>query len=93
MFRRQRPAPVEPVEPVAENEQEKQNPESTTVEEKTPSNDLPPVSFFRLFRFATKREILLNYLGIVCAIAAGSAQVRISNPLAYNLTNVPSSLS
>lgn len=73
MFRRKPPAPVE--EKPSE-EQQNGEPKSTTVEEKTPSNDPPPVSFFRLFRFATKGEILLNCLGIVCAIGAGSAQVR-----------------
>lgn len=100
MFRRNRPAPVDaPVDAGAEkNEQDNQNgeptsPKSTTIDEKTPSNVLPPVSSFRLFRFATKGEILLNCVGIVCAIAAGSAQVRICTVVAYALTNVVSSLS
>lgn len=90
MFRRKPSAPVEAVEG---NEQETKSPKSTTVEEKAPSNDPPPVSFFHLFRFATKGELLLNCVGIVCAIAAGSAQVRVCNILAYTLTNLVSSLS
>ena len=48
-------------------------------EKKPPSNDPPPVSFFRLFRFATKLEILANCIGVLCAIAAGAAQVRLSS--------------
>jgi len=84
MFRRKQPVAVE------ENVQEKQpsdEPKSTTVDEKVPSNDPPPVSFFRLFRFATKGEILLNCVGIVCAIAAGAAQVRICSILDDTLSN------
>ena len=85
MFRKKQPSPVEENQ---ENDQEKQNggPKSTTVEEKTPSNDPPPVSFFRLFRFATKSEIISNSVGVVCAIAAGAAQVRICSILVYLLT-------
>jgi len=84
MFRRKQPSPVEENQ---ENGQEKQNgePKSTTVES-TPSNDPPPVSFFRLFRFATKSETLSNSVGVVCAIAAGAAQVRIRSVLVYFLT-------
>jgi len=76
MFWRKQPSPVEENQ---ENGQEKHNgePMSMTVEEKTPSNDPPPVSFFRLFRFANKSKILSNSDGMVCAIAAGAAQIRI----------------
>jgi hypothetical protein len=68
-----------------EKEPEKHNgesPESTTVDEKTAASNDPPVSFFRLFRFATKLEISLNCIGILCAIAAGSAQVCLCSLLA-----------
>ncbi|KAJ2914131.1 hypothetical protein MD484_g6294, partial [Candolleomyces efflorescens] len=35
---------------------------------------LKPVSFFKLFRFATKFEIMINLVGLVAAAAAGAAQ-------------------
>lgn len=35
-----------------------------------------PVKFTELFRYATKFELFLNAFGIVCAVAAGGAQVR-----------------
>lgn len=92
MFWKKKPLPVE------ENGEETKNtdePKSTTVEEKPPSNDPPPVSFFRLFRFATTWEILANCLGVVCAIAAGAAQVRISSlpPRTWSHQKLFSSLS
>ncbi|KAF7369875.1 hypothetical protein MSAN_00616700 [Mycena sanguinolenta] len=34
---------------------------------------VPPVSFFALFRFATRVELLLNFIGIIAAGAAGAA--------------------
>jgi ATP-binding cassette, subfamily B (MDR/TAP), member 1 len=89
------PAPVS----VEENGQSQKQPKSTTttatVEENAPSSvPPPPVSFFRLFRFATKSEILFNSIGVLCAIAAGAAQVRIPSVLhhAHTFTNSLSSL-
>ncbi|KAJ2922300.1 hypothetical protein H1R20_g14801, partial [Candolleomyces eurysporus] len=35
---------------------------------------LAPVSFFKLFRFATRFEIMINLVGLVAAAAAGAAQ-------------------
>ena len=35
----------------------------------------PPVSFFSLFRFSTRFEIFLDIIGVICAVAAGAAQV------------------
>jgi ATP-binding cassette, subfamily B (MDR/TAP), member 1 len=34
-----------------------------------------PASFTSLFRFTTKFELFLNFIGLICAIAAGAAQV------------------
>ncbi|KAJ7207327.1 ste6-like protein [Mycena haematopus] len=34
---------------------------------------VPPVSFFALFRFATRGELLLNFIGLIAAGAAGAA--------------------
>ncbi|KIM25760.1 hypothetical protein M408DRAFT_73764 [Serendipita vermifera MAFF 305830] len=39
-----------------------------------PSDPIPMVPFFSLFRFHRPYEIALNFIGIVCAIASGSAQ-------------------
>ncbi|KAF8321282.1 P-loop containing nucleoside triphosphate hydrolase protein [Clavulina sp. PMI_390] len=39
---------------------------------------LKPVSFFDLFRFATKLEITLNAIGLFCAVCAGAAQPLLS---------------
>lgn len=40
--------------------------------------ELKPVSFFGLFRFSTRLEIFLDIIGIIAAVAAGAAQVRVS---------------
>ncbi|KZV69067.1 P-loop containing nucleoside triphosphate hydrolase protein [Peniophora sp. CONT] len=47
---------------------------------------LPPISFTHLFRYSTKLELILDAIGIVAAIAAGSAQPLMSL-LFGNLTN------
>jgi ATP-binding cassette, subfamily B (MDR/TAP), member 1 len=39
--------------------------------------EFPPVPFFALFRFTTRSEMFINFIGIACAIAAGAAQVSI----------------
>jgi hypothetical protein len=39
--------------------------------------EVPPVSFFTLFQFATWFEIAMNLFGLVCAAAAGAAQARL----------------
>lgn len=36
---------------------------------------IQPASFTSLFRFSTKFELFLDAIGLVCAIAAGAAQV------------------
>jgi hypothetical protein len=43
--------------------------------------EFPPVPFFALFRFTTRSEMFINFIGIACAIAAGAAQVSISSIL------------
>ncbi|KAG6837188.1 hypothetical protein H0H93_013415 [Arthromyces matolae] len=48
--------------------------EKTSEDSKTP--EVPPISFTQLFRFTTKLELLANFLGLICAAAAGAA-----NPL------------
>ncbi|KAG6907876.1 hypothetical protein DXG01_007040 [Tephrocybe rancida] len=40
-------------------------------EAKTP--EVAPVSFTQLFRFSTKYELCINFIGLICAAAAGSA--------------------
>lgn len=42
---------------------------------KTVSEHPGPVGFFDLFRYATKLELAMNAVGILCAIASGAAQV------------------
>lgn len=63
---------------------------TTTIDEKSASDNPPPVSFFRLFRFATKWEIFFNWIGVVCAMAAGAAQVRLCSSLRSSSTPPPS---
>ncbi|KAH0586250.1 Leptomycin B resistance protein pmd1 [Termitomyces sp. J132] len=43
----------------------------TPVEPKTP--DVPPVPFTQLFRFSTKFELFMDFIGLICAAAAGAA--------------------
>ncbi|KAF7355943.1 hypothetical protein MVEN_00923500 [Mycena venus] len=52
--------------------------------EKKPKEEpkIPPVSFFALFRFATRGELLLNLIGLIAAGAAGAA----SDFVAFTLT-------
>ncbi|KAJ7733032.1 P-loop containing nucleoside triphosphate hydrolase protein [Mycena metata] len=47
----------------------------TAVEEAKPKEEpkIPPASFFALFRFATRGEILLDVLGLIAAAAGGAA--------------------
>ncbi|KAJ7019971.1 ABC transporter type 1, transmembrane domain-containing protein [Mycena alexandri] len=47
----------------------------TAVEEEKPKEEpkIPPASFFALFRFATRGEILLDILGLIAAAAGGAA--------------------
>ena len=92
MFRKKKQSPVD-VEKSGGDGEPKSTVTSTTTpaeeEKKESSNDPPPpppVSFFRLFRFATKWEIIANCVGVVCAIAAGAAQVRLSSVLLNDLT-------
>ncbi|KIL62960.1 hypothetical protein M378DRAFT_80370 [Amanita muscaria Koide BX008] len=35
---------------------------------------VPPVSILALFRFSTKFEVFLDFIGLICAVAAGAAQ-------------------
>ncbi|KAH7103350.1 multidrug resistance protein 1 [Auriculariales sp. MPI-PUGE-AT-0066] len=62
----------------AKSTDEKIDPQSTGTEAALvvgkPVDSAPPVSFSSLFRFATKFELLLNAIGLVCAAAAGAAQ-------------------
>jgi len=43
--------------------------------EKPPEENIPPVSFTQLFRFSTRLEIFLDFIGIIAALGAGAAQV------------------
>ncbi|KZT56320.1 P-loop containing nucleoside triphosphate hydrolase protein [Calocera cornea HHB12733] len=49
-------------------------------------DDPKPVAFTSLFRFATKFELMINLIGIICAAAAGAAQPLMSL-IFGNLTN------
>ncbi|KAJ7111081.1 P-loop containing nucleoside triphosphate hydrolase protein [Mycena epipterygia] len=49
-------------------------PEKKTKEEPK----VPPVSFFALFRFATRAELFLNFIGLIAAGAAGAASPLLS---------------
>lgn len=42
------------------------------------AEDLPPVSFFGLFRFSTRKEVTLNALTIFAAVGAGASQPLLS---------------
>ncbi|KAF8526964.1 P-loop containing nucleoside triphosphate hydrolase protein [Hysterangium stoloniferum] len=48
----------------------------------------PAVSLWQLFRFSTRLELALNFLGLVCAVGAGAAQYQPLMALIFgNLTN------
>jgi hypothetical protein len=47
-------------------------------EGKAKTDDIQPVSFFTMFRFATKFELFLNFIGLICAAATGAAMVSLS---------------
>lgn len=51
-----------------EGEGEKSKPEAS-------KDQLPPVSLTQLYRFHTRPEIFLNFIGLACAMATGTAQV------------------
>ncbi|KAF8335497.1 P-loop containing nucleoside triphosphate hydrolase protein [Cantharellus anzutake] len=50
------------------------------------NKEIEPVSFSALFRFSTRLELFLDFIGIVCAVAAGGAQPLMAL-LFGNLTN------
>ncbi|KAJ7622864.1 P-loop containing nucleoside triphosphate hydrolase protein [Mycena rosella] len=52
--------------------------EESKVEEVVEEPKVPPVSFFTLFRFATRGELLLNLLGLITAGAAGATSPLLS---------------
>ncbi|KAJ6532865.1 P-loop containing nucleoside triphosphate hydrolase protein [Mycena vulgaris] len=52
--------------------------ESSVEEEKKEEPKIPPVSFFALFRFATRGELLLNLIGLIAAGGAGAASPLLS---------------
>ncbi|KAG9035873.1 hypothetical protein FS837_001798, partial [Tulasnella sp. UAMH 9824] len=41
---------------------------------KETENKLPPVGFTELFRYSTKFELFLDFIGLVCAAASGASQ-------------------
>lgn len=54
---------------------------SPSIQVDTPTNDssndhVVPVTFRDLFRYSTKFELFLDFIGLTCAAAAGAAQVR-----------------
>jgi ATP-binding cassette subfamily B (MDR/TAP) protein 1 len=63
--------PELPVLPVKLDEK---NGSEDSVVEAPKEPELVPVSFTSLFRFATPREVLINFLGLAAAVAAGAAQ-------------------
>ncbi|WWC92101.1 uncharacterized protein L201_007055 [Kwoniella dendrophila CBS 6074] len=58
----------------SKNKKNKEMNEKKSKEKEKESELLPPVGFFRLFRFSTGLEKLAMVLGIILAIAAGAAQ-------------------
>jgi ATP-binding cassette, subfamily B (MDR/TAP), member 1 len=63
--------------PEPQGENEKQADVEVTAEDGKPkADDVQPVSFTALFRFSTRTELILDFVGLVCAAAAGAAQVR-----------------
>ncbi|KAH9936165.1 P-loop containing nucleoside triphosphate hydrolase protein [Fomitopsis serialis] len=62
------------------------HPIPTSDSDKPTTTPTKPVSFFQLFRFSTKAEIVMDVIGIVAAAAAGAAQPLMSL-LFGNLTN------
>ncbi|KAJ7436836.1 P-loop containing nucleoside triphosphate hydrolase protein [Mycena latifolia] len=57
------------------DEKKKEEPDS---EDKKEEPKVPPVSFFALFRFATRGELLLNFIGLIAAGAAGATSPLLS---------------
>jgi hypothetical protein len=49
--------------------------------------EFPPVPFPKLFRFHTKPDLLINLVGIVCAIGSGVAQVRLLGTPVFATSN------
>ena len=43
-------------------------------------DDLPPVGFFKLFRYADKLDYFLITLGCICAIGNGVSLIFYANP-------------
>ncbi|KAG9046648.1 GTPase-activating protein [Tulasnella sp. UAMH 9824] len=74
---RKKKQPPEPVEKAAtENgDQEKKVDDADSKGEDTSSPEkVPPVSYTQLFRYSTKLELFLDFIGLICAVASGAAQ-------------------
>lgn len=54
-----------------ENEKEVDNPVG---DEKKKDDHVKPVGMLTLFKYATRKELALNFIGLLCAIAAGAGQ-------------------
>ncbi|KAG9035874.1 GTPase-activating protein [Tulasnella sp. UAMH 9824] len=48
--------------------------EDSNTKQTTPENKIPPVGFTELFRYSTKFELFLDFIGLVCAAASGASQ-------------------
>ncbi|TCD62992.1 GTPase-activating protein [Steccherinum ochraceum] len=57
-----------------EQKKKPQSPEGPVQIATSKSKDLAPVSFTSLFRFSTRTEIIMNFIGLIAASAAGAAQ-------------------
>lgn len=60
----------------------KSDPDAVVIDVGRAEEDVSPVSFTRLFRFSTRLEIFLDFIGVVAAVGAGAAQVMPDVPLA-----------
>jgi hypothetical protein len=49
--------------------------------------EFPPVPFPKLFRFHTKPDLIINLVGVVCAIGSGVAQVRLLGTRVFATSN------
>ncbi|KAG8919766.1 GTPase-activating protein, partial [Tulasnella sp. 408] len=76
IFKRKQP-PEPTVEKAVQDEESSEkgaSGEDSNTKEATPENKIPPVGFTTLFRYSTKFELFLDFIGLVCAAASGASQ-------------------
>ncbi|KAG9044875.1 GTPase-activating protein [Tulasnella sp. UAMH 9824] len=76
IFKKKQPSEPTVDKPIEDEENSEKGPngEDSITKDATPEKKPPPVGFTQLFRYSTKFEFFLDFIGLVCAAASGASQ-------------------